>query len=301
MTDNDLRQIANRLKDEMHPGEQRRLHHCRFESGKDKLYVDMTLDGSMLLMKCHHCGAAAGFRINHNKPSLARLFKDRSPSVSSGYRSVEVPKDCIAYEGNLLRGRIPADAAVMMDRWKLPLCFVPLVLYSPGMHRLILPCINMAGERTGWQARRLSLKSNHCEIKWITSGMPGYCRMMNGMVPDEAPIFLVEDIPSAMHLALHGVIAIALLGTNVTARLLSDLIINKNLTRKRTIFVWLDNDKPVVVEAAQKIRVLVRDTLMPEHAKTVIVLSEEAEPKHLNSKEVGQRIALHSRVAGIVL
>lgn len=105
------------------------------------------------------------------------------------------------------------------------------IMYSEAMHRVFLPVFNLAGDLVYYQLRGFDPK----KPKYINPAKNGKIHFYAGEVT-EYPLVLCEDILSAIKIG-QVTRACALLGTDMSPRLLTNLMIDGRA------LVWLDPDE----------------------------------------------------------
>lgn len=215
----DIHHIKDAYGSSLSPGNTARENHANCPSGVDRrrrLYISKTTDGAKLKCYCHNCGQGTVIDLGSIGYPVRPLYPPPVPVIPA------LPKP--ADPSNLLLPRHKR----WLEAYGIDTCY-NTGAYSASKDALVF------NYKHGHQIRYFDGR----EPKWMSYGNP-----VAYSIGD--PVLVVEDIVSALKWnrldVLNGYVSLAGHRPNMPA------IVPANF--KSHYIVWLDNDKPSVVEAA---------------------------------------------------
>jgi hypothetical protein len=214
--------------DTLAPGATVRINHDACPSGADtrrRLYITRSNDSTSLKCYCHNCGK--GTVINLYGPKLRSVVPEPEPKV------LELPKMWVSDTMVTPRHRRWLEAYGIIYRSRA---------YSANDNELVFPSYDVDNPHllTGYQIRYFDGR----KPKWKSYGTPA--SGMGGKI-----VIVTEDIISSLKWANtvpdSGYICLAGHRSDIPMHLFSPL------RQANLLIVWLDNDKPSVVEASEQL------------------------------------------------
>lgn len=243
-------------------GAQRAINHTDCPAGidrKQRLYIKRTLNG--VVAYCHHCGKK-GAAFKHSGEAVWHALEHAPVSREAVREGIELLKyeDALRwveyYEHDCRPAPTPSS---MMVAWADRKGFQAGALFSEARAKygapdgeapgLIFPIRASDGRVVGVQVRRdFGIRNRMKGPKYETKLLEKTAPYTYGNTVEQREVVLVEDYLSAQRLAPH-IAAVPLYGSSMPDGFLAHLL------NFYALVVWLDNDKPEVMEAATNIAV----------------------------------------------
>ena len=247
-------------------GGQNNVNHVGCPAGTDRkrrLYIKRTAKGVVAF--CHHCGkkgasidtdlAKSWGRLDDTNPVGKRAFQQGTAYAARAWinaRLLDQPGSKVAALSAWLgKKRIPESIASTVSNPILPRVGLE---DADGLYDIFyLPIVGdlpSGAELCGIQTRNFNTKCKGPKYKtdiWLKA--PPWVYRRHGDSLDTVAV--VEDWASAVYLAANGLPAVPLYGNTCNDETLLHLAKNKGV---KNLVVWLDNDKPEIVEEAKRIR-----------------------------------------------
>jgi hypothetical protein len=236
-------------------GEQINVNHLDCPAGDDtrkRLYILRKSD-SMWLGFCHNCGES-GFYFNKDKwDTASKDLVDELQDLLKSDKNLEEP--CLISSNKLALPHDVTSDWMMWDNWacdRINSAGIPVThiveepyfwRYSPSRRQIITPIYTTTDDPdrlVGYQCRNPNGFKPKCITTYV-NGREGYPLIYRH---DSIHVVFVEDPLSAVRVHHDlGVTCVALLGSHLSAKALSEVMISlSDISGLRKFTVWLDND-----------------------------------------------------------
>ena len=244
----DMRILIAPLANELDIGESKRMNHADCPAGVDtrrRLYVTRKAD--VLLGYCHNCGVST---------SMYLSTRDRFRNPSTAVMSLPLPAHKPYRFPTTVRFDEIEELPIEANAWLIQSNISRTeandygIKYVPENNSILIPFFRLKGfDYNGYQLRPLdkhaTAKYVNC-VKYESEELGGITRgSYRGK--ESRCVVIVEDLVSAIHINRLGCPAYVNYGTQVKPIKLHHL--SKEFDQ---VLVWLDNDKPEVIEKARQ-------------------------------------------------